>query len=244
MILISLSCFSYIYFLTHSNSFINIFKFWGKESLCYPVRDKTLKRDIIIITLTIFSSSILETVILHLDYFPQLDFLSWRKRTQSEAMKKSTLEVYFDRSHPEWGRILGYHYNPMLAILAFTSHKLVLFCWIYADTFIILFARVLYFKFQELSKKAKENLNGSDDILWQRQKSAGKNQIQKIIKSCLNFNFTILFADRKCWANIVKDHDTLCSVLKEVEKFLSPLVFGSYAVNLYYICMQVGSKTN
>ncbi len=50
-------------------------------------------------------------------------------------------------------------YNPLLAVLAFVSHKFVVFCWNYVDLILIIFARALNFKFKGLCLVAEETLN-------------------------------------------------------------------------------------
>lgn len=45
--------------------------------------------------------------------------------------------------------------------------------------------------------------------------------------------------DGDAWVQMAQDHKRLCDLLQEIESYFSPLVFGSYAVNIFYICMQV-----
>lgn len=48
--------------------------------------------------------------------------------------------------------------------------------------------------------------------------------------------------DRHGWTQVAYDHKKICDLLQQMEEFFSPLIFGSYAVNIYYICMQVRYK--
>ncbi|CAL8093418.1 unnamed protein product [Orchesella dallaii] len=207
--------FCYIYFLLRAESIINIFKTWEKSTLYHSVKDKTFPRDIILISTIVFVSATLETTVNHMEYFPQFDGINGMS-VKNASKYGSALEAYYWRSNGHWGRHFGYH--PLLAVLSFVSHKFVLFCWNYVDVLMIIFARALYFKFKGLCQIAVENLKSSKESLKIRPMG---------------------IADQLTWVQIVKDHDTLCNILEAFEKFLSPLIFGSYTTNIYYICMQL-----
>jgi len=63
------------------------------------------------------------------------------------------------------------------------------------------------------------------------------NEFFKItVKGWSNFLST---EDQLIWSKLARDHSTLCNLLYDFEKFLSPLIFCSYGINIYYACLQV-----
>jgi len=142
--------------LLRAESFINIFKSWANSSLYHSVKDKTFHRDIILISVIVFVSATLETTINHMEYFPQFDKINGMS-LRNASKHGSSFETFYWRMNEHWGRHFGYH--PMLAALAFLSHKFVLACWNYVDVLMIIFARALYFRFKGLCQIAEENLN-------------------------------------------------------------------------------------
>lgn len=120
------------------------------------MKDKTLHRDIIILSVIVFSFAAAESILIHMEYFPEFDNINGQKSNPNVTLKTS-LETYYLRSHNKWRKLMGY--NPVLAVLAFVSHKFVVICWNYVDLILIIFARALNFKFKGLCLVAEENLN-------------------------------------------------------------------------------------
>lgn len=120
------------------------------------MKDKTLHRDIIILSVVVFTFASVESIFIHLEYFPQFDNINGQNGNSNVTLK-TALETYYLRSHGHWRKLMGY--NPMLAVLAFVSHKFVVMCWNYVDLILIIFARALNFKFKGLCLVAEENLN-------------------------------------------------------------------------------------
>lgn len=103
----------------------------------------------------IMTSAFLENGILHLEYFPALDFISGSK-VANETTSLSPLESYYYKSHEHWAKFLGY--NEIFAVIAFIQHKCILYGWNYMDIMIAVFSRAMYFKFKMLYKLATEKL--------------------------------------------------------------------------------------
>jgi hypothetical protein len=56
--------------------------------------------------------------------------------------------------------------------------------------------------------------------------------------------FNLLLNIAISWSQVRKDHLTLCKLLEEFETFLSPLIFTSYSVNIFFICLEVSRLSN
>lgn len=150
----------YTYFLYHQPLFLKIFRTWAEcnLSLTYTQNDKTLHRTIVVVSLVMFVSVVLENTVLHLEYFVQFDDINGHtiKFGEEQAKNASIIQMYYWRAHPYWNTFIGYH--PVLAFMAFLYHKLVLFGGNYVDILMALFARALYFKLNALYKVAEEKL--------------------------------------------------------------------------------------
>ncbi|CAL8093427.1 unnamed protein product [Orchesella dallaii] len=208
---------NYITFLRHGEEFLNIFYRWRSTQIVYSKKDTTLRRDMLIISGAILSSAILENGVLHLEYLNELDSISGEKYS-NKTDNLTTLESYYWRSQSHWGNILGY--NWALAVLAFIQHKWILYSWNYIDILIAVFARAMYFQFKSLYKVAKTK------VLVENNFQLSTTQGESLL-------------GREAWTQIVRDHKKLCQLLELLEDFFSPFVFGSYAINMYYICMQL-----
>ncbi|ODM89736.1 Gustatory receptor for sugar taste 64a [Orchesella cincta] len=207
----------YITFLRHGEEFLNIFYRWRSTHIVYSKKDQTLRRDMLIISVAIMASAVLENGVLHLEYIKELDFVNGRYNSNTTD-NLTTLESFYWRSHYHWGKLLGY--NWFLAVLAFVQHKWILYSWNYMDILIAVFARAIYFQFKSLYKVAKEK------VLITHNSRLDNTHDDSLL-------------GREAWTQIVQDHKKLCQLLELLENFFSPLVFGSYAINMYYICMQL-----
>ncbi|CAL8093433.1 unnamed protein product [Orchesella dallaii] len=214
----------YITFLLNARKFVDLFKSWAKASslVFYSVEDKTLRRDSIFICSLIMVSCVFENAVLHLEYVKELDDVSGAydkyDKFRNISTNQSFLETYYWRSNRHWWDILGY--NGFLAALAFIQHKWMLYSWNYLDIIIAVFARALYFKFKTLYEL-------SDEYLGHPQSNGG--ELSKGTKTM----------NRAAWLQIVTDHKQIHDLLQVIEEFFSHLIFGSYAVNIYYICIQL-----
>ncbi|CAL8093424.1 unnamed protein product [Orchesella dallaii] len=84
------------------------------------------------------------------------------------------------------------------------------FIWNYADLLIGVFGRAINFKFKTLYELTKR------ELVTERKNS---NNIKR--------------KGREPWLHLVKDHEILCNLIVESQKVLSPLIFISYAINVY-----------
>lgn len=173
--------FMYSYFLLRGQLFLKIFRAWAKcnLSLTYTQRDKTLKLTIILISVIMLSSAILENAVLHMEFFVAFDHINgicqmrnfWElvrkcqydfyaghtiKYGEEKAKNASLLQMYYWRAHPYWNNSIGSH--PILWVLAFFNHKFILYGGNYVDILVPLFSRALYFKFNALYKTAEKAL--------------------------------------------------------------------------------------
>ncbi|CAL8116987.1 unnamed protein product [Orchesella dallaii] len=174
--------------------------------------DRYFKRDITLITILILTSAIGENGVLHLKYIKAFDDISGNLHKNSTE-KESVLETYYRRSHNHWAKKLGYH--EIFVVLAFLQHKCMLYAYNYLDIMLAVFSRAIYFKFKMLYKLANEHL-------------------VKPLRNGVTHS-----KNGHAWLQVAQDHKKLCDLLQRFENFFSPLVFGSYAVNVYYICIQV-----
>ncbi|CAG7727747.1 unnamed protein product [Allacma fusca] len=46
------------------------------------------------------------------------------------------------------------------------------------------------------------------------------------------------------WRRFAKDHEELCRLVQDINLFLSPLIFVSYASNVYFVCLQFNLSLN
>ncbi len=68
----------------------------------------------------------------------------------------SNLETYYWRSHPYLGSFLPY--NTYLTILVLIGNVFAAYSWSYADLFLVLCSRALYFKFKILVDQTSQKL--------------------------------------------------------------------------------------
>ncbi len=89
-----------------------------------------------------------------------------------KLMPGSILEVYYLRSHKEWLRVYnGTEDAATLGIFVYTSNKLALYSWNFADILLILFSRALYFKFKMLNEVAAQRLIDREQVLNGRNRN-------------------------------------------------------------------------
>lgn len=148
-----------MYFLWHGDKFLKIFKVWNSIHVKYYYIDTTLWRDTSFITGLILLSAILENGVLHLEYFRELRKINGGKFPNDN---KTSLETYYVRAHHHLNQVLGY--NPVMAVLAFLQHKLILYSWNYMDILIAVFARAMYFRFKSLYEYSVANLLGPEEF--------------------------------------------------------------------------------
>ncbi|CAG7722153.1 unnamed protein product [Allacma fusca] len=101
-------------------------------------------------------------------------------------------------------------FNLAVSIFVFISNKIGLYAWNYMDLTIVILARAMYFKFKALTLEAEACLLAPSNL-----------------------------TDVPSWRQFTKDHETLCSMLKTINHFLSPLILLSYGKNIYFICIQM-----
>ncbi|CAG7670356.1 unnamed protein product [Allacma fusca] len=100
--------------------------------------------------------------------------------------------------------------NFITASLMFLSNKLAFYSWNFMDLFIVVLARAMYFKFKALCLQAKSEL--------------------------LSTNAS---PDVGSWPQLAKDHQKLRAILENINGFLSPLIFLSYGMNIYWISIHM-----
>jgi Trehalose receptor len=125
------------------------------------------------------------------------------------------MEFYYQYFNNHWVLVVyddtGTTTARALGYFLFICNLLSLYAWNYADLLITNFSRALYYKFKILRQVAEHKL----------LTMAHDEQ------------------DQTEWNHLPVDHATLRDLLKKFAKFLSPLVFASFAVNVFYICLQV-----
>ncbi|CAL8093421.1 unnamed protein product [Orchesella dallaii] len=208
----------YLNFLLRSKSFLGIFQAWKSTTVFYSKPDGKLRRDIRLIAIVILLSAILENAVLHI-----LFTVEYANGTNSGKGKKHANktfgEAYYTGFHKSWANCISYH--PVVATIAFIQHKCTMLAWNYIDILIAVLGRALYYKFKIISELAKESLVSRKKSLF--SESGGKNEP----------------LDKQGWLQMTKDHHSVCELLNAFENFLSPLLFISYMVNIYYVCMQL-----
>ncbi|CAL8093415.1 unnamed protein product [Orchesella dallaii] len=216
--------FIYTYFLLRGEEFLKIFKFWASCNLYYSKKDTYLYRIVVIISVIVFTSAVLENAILHMEFFEAFDdinghIVKYGKETGDAPIHK----MYYWRGHVFWNNVVGYH--PIFMVIAFFTHKWVLYGWNYIDVFMALFCRALYYKFKVLCKAAEDTL-----FLPLPLKSPDV--------------YTPSEFDRQAWLQLTRDHEQLCNLIDVMNRFFSPLLFVSYSVNIYFVCMQLLGALN
>lgn len=161
----------------------------------------------------IMTSAFFENAIWHLQFFPSLDFIDRPNLRNVSTSFSSLLEHHYNKLHEPWAKYLKY--NEFFGVITFLQHKCILYSWNYMDIMIALFSRAIYFKFKTLYKLAMENL----------------------VNPLRNRDSENIHGNK--WVQVAYDHKRLCMLLDQMERFFSPLIFGSYAVNIFYICLQV-----
>ncbi|CAL8136734.1 unnamed protein product [Orchesella dallaii] len=208
-------CFIYILFLFRGNEFLKIFETWRSTQTCYSKKDTKLWRDVIIIGTLLMSSIVLENGVLHLKYFRELDNFTETTTVYNHSATFTSFESFYWRSNPHWASALGYHW--FVAVIAFLQHKWMLYAWNYIDILLAIVGRALYFQFKALCEIAEKKVKEEKDV----------------------FDLVDTQASQNAWNQIVRDHKNLCRILQVVENFFSPIVFGSYTLNIYYLCLQL-----
>ncbi|CAL8093430.1 unnamed protein product [Orchesella dallaii] len=211
------SCLIYFNFLLRGKKFLGLFQYWTKTSVFYGLKDRYLRRDVTLITILILSSAIGENAVLHLEYIRALDDINGLRFGNATA-NMPELETYYRRSHGYWASTLGYH--EIFAVVAFLQHKCMLYGCNYMDIMLAVFSRAIYFKFKMLYRLANDHL-------------------AKPLRNGVSHTKSGKMMNRHAWIQLAQDHKRLCDLLQQFENFFSPLVFGSYAVNIYYICIQL-----
>ncbi|XP_021963608.2 gustatory receptor for sugar taste 64f [Folsomia candida] len=101
-------------------------------------------------------------------------------------------------------------YHATAAIGVFLCNKWAVYAWNFGDIFIAVISRGLYGKFKRFVESVEEKLLKSPS-------PAGKLD----------------------WLHAIEHHDRLSKLTEEFADLLSPLVFTSFAVNIYFICIQL-----
>ncbi|CAL8122975.1 unnamed protein product [Orchesella dallaii] len=202
----------YLFFLLKAKTMLKLFTTWRKVSneLNLRVVDETLARSVKVLATVIYVSASLDFVASSLTQFPIIE------RTSTQNGKEhgfTPLETYYNRSHPFWAFYIPFH--PIVAVILLICSLVSVLAWNYADVITIVFSRALYFKFKTLVEETEKRLIPSEE----------KHQFQKL------HGIT--------WTEVRRDHLTLCKLLDDVEAFLSPLIFLSYSINIFFICLQL-----
>ncbi|CAL8093411.1 unnamed protein product [Orchesella dallaii] len=218
--------FIYTYFLLRGEEFMKIFKFWASCNLYYSKKDTYLYRIIVIISVIVFTSAVLENATIHMEYFEAFDDINGHiVRYGKETGNAPIHKMYYWRSHAVWNNAVGYH--PIFLVIAILTHKWVLYGWNYIDVFMALFCRALYYKFKVLCKAAEDTLFQFLPLPLESPDAYIPSEF-----------------DRQAWLQVTRDHEQLCNLIDVMNRFFSPLLFVSYTVNIYYVCMQLLGALN
>ncbi|ODM89734.1 Gustatory receptor for sugar taste 64f [Orchesella cincta] len=216
--------FIYSYFMIRGDEFLKILKFWASCNIHYSKKDIYLYRTVVITSIVLFTSAVLENAVLHMEFFEVFDDINGHiVKYGKETGNASVIKMYYWRGHTYWNGVVGYH--PIFAVIAFLVHKWVLYGWNYIDVLMALICRALYFKFKVLCRAAEDTLFlplplESPDVYIPSE------------------------FDRQAWRQLTKDHDQLCNLIDVMNRFFSPLIFVSYSVNIYFVCMQLLGTLN
>jgi hypothetical protein len=139
------------------------------------------------------------------------------------------LEYYYENSHKEWAKMIPYHSTA--AIFVFLCNKWAVYAWNWGDVLISVISRALYGKFKWFDKSVKETLlKPSSGIYFNRI-------------NCLKTKYCISkYIGKAEWLQAIAHHNRLSKLTEDIASLLSPLVFTSFAVNIYFICIQVYLK--
>lgn len=74
--------------LLHTKRFLNVLKIWKAAKYFYPLQDYTLRRDVILITLIVYTSIILENATWHVKHFTTTDETGFAGKQFSKYFQK------------------------------------------------------------------------------------------------------------------------------------------------------------
>ncbi|CAG7716022.1 unnamed protein product [Allacma fusca] len=209
----SIGAFNYQFFLRNTRRIIELFKTWQEVDLNFVGIDKNLFRDSVLISGCIYTFCIFEHAFSHLKFFPLVEVAERRLLSEPKVqgiLKNATAwETYYWRSHPFLPTIVPF--SNFVAITFFLLSKFAIFAWDFGDILISVLSRALYYKFKLLIEQAETRLirNRSTSL------------------------------DSEKWIQLTDDHAKLYLLITEFEGLLSPLVFASFGVNIYYLCLQL-----
>jgi hypothetical protein len=114
------------------------------------------------------------------------------------------LEVYYRRAYREWLSVYnGTGGAQFLGVLVYTTNKMALYAWNFADILIIFFSRALYFKFKRLNELARERLIDGEVV------SSGKSRL-KLTFNYYTFNIVCFYTrSQRVETFDIRFHDAL-----------------------------------
>lgn len=202
--------FRYVYFFSNWELVLKLIHIWECK-IQFRFYDTTLRRDALIATATVMLSAILENGVLHLNFFSEFSSIN-SYQINSDVNNKPKFHQYFCHAFPRLYKIFGF--NTAIALYATIQHKVQLYAWNFVDILIAVFARAIYFRFDKLNKC-----------------------IALIQPGMISLNSD--YNPNLIWEQAVSDHKMLTCLVDLMDEFFAPLIFGSYAVNMFYICIQV-----
>ncbi|CAG7828156.1 unnamed protein product, partial [Allacma fusca] len=204
--------FGYVYMFRRNDQLRSVLETWKESKVSYNNEDRTLKRDVWLIFGLLFTSAVFENLLQQSIQFTLLDWILDPTMDNFDPLRS-----YFYNHHYRWSTQFPYHVA--LSCLFFIWNKLSLYAWNFVDIFVIIVSRALYFQFRAIEKHAREN----------------------ILKVRVDKNHQIEDESElyRKWDTLTTDFETLLSLLNSTRAFLSPLIFTSYAVNLFFVIVHL-----
>ncbi|CAG7828967.1 unnamed protein product, partial [Allacma fusca] len=219
VIFFSMGLFGYSYMYWRNEVFRALLRKWHNSPLSVYTEDTSLKRDANLIFGIIFSSCILENL---LQQAIKLSLFDWLQiKMNGTKTELNPLQAYYNTTtQPNWSIIIPY--NPVFSVVGFIWNKCALYSWNFVDIFVILFARAMYFQFRAITSHTEQHVIN--------RAAATDGSI---------YSSSEMLTDYDKWQSVSRDFETLCSVLDDAKRFLSPMVFSSYAVNLFFVIIHL-----